>query len=176
VHLTHFQIHSAAANSNCRYPDHSIPACVSGNSCEFSCTDGFTAFPPNNPTTCICEAPSVVCNGQCVAAGSCPSSVPSKKKRWVGSGSCAEMGYEWSACGVFGGRARAWECINTARDLESCKCLPWQYMYLCQGRVRLTMGLASPRWWMRAASDALHSDWPGLHFHPWCCGRLVSGW
>ncbi|KAH9966292.1 hypothetical protein BJV74DRAFT_954325 [Russula compacta] len=24
------------------------------------------------------------------------------------------------ACGVFGGGARAWECVHTARDLESC--------------------------------------------------------
>jgi hypothetical protein len=31
------------------------------------------------------------------------------------------MGPEWAACGVFGGGARAWECINTAHDLESCK-------------------------------------------------------
>jgi hypothetical protein len=140
--LTHFQINSAAANSNCVYPDYSTPACVNGlngNTCGFQCTDGFTASPPENPATCACEAPSVVCNGQCVsAAGSCPSSVAAlKKKRWVGSGSCAEMGPEWTACGVFGGGARAWECINTARDLESCKCPPLQSVCVC---VRLTTG------------------------------------
>ncbi|KAH9961978.1 hypothetical protein BC827DRAFT_250164 [Russula dissimulans] len=43
-----------------------------------------------------------------------------KKKRWVGSGSCMEMGPGWAACDVFGGGRRAWECVNTARDLESC--------------------------------------------------------
>ncbi|KAI0247441.1 hypothetical protein BJV78DRAFT_1245779 [Lactifluus subvellereus] len=114
-------INDGAANSNCVFPDHSIPACVDGNPCAFQCTDGFTPSPPVNPTTCVCAAPSVVCNGKCVAAGSCPSSVSTpNKKRWVGSGSCAEMGPEWAACGIFGGGARAWECINTARDLESC--------------------------------------------------------
>ncbi|KAH9974992.1 hypothetical protein BGW80DRAFT_1251189 [Lactifluus volemus] len=110
-----------AAISNCPYPDHSIPVCVDRNACAFKCMDGFTASPPDNPTTCVCDASSVVCNGQCVEPGSCPTSAPStKKKRWIGSGTCAEMGPEWAACGVFGGGARSWECINTARDLESC--------------------------------------------------------
>jgi hypothetical protein len=62
-----------------------------------------------------------------VDAGACPSTAPEedlKKKRWLGSGICAEMGPEWAACGVFGGAARAWECINTARDLESCEYSP----------------------------------------------------
>ncbi|KAH9975017.1 hypothetical protein BGW80DRAFT_1225325 [Lactifluus volemus] len=97
-------------DSNCpTHPDHSSPACVDNNPCGFTCTDGFTPFPPGNPETCACKGDSVICNGQ-----------SAKKKRWVGSGICAEMGPEWAACGVFGGAARAWECINTARDLESC--------------------------------------------------------
>ncbi|KAH9974984.1 hypothetical protein BGW80DRAFT_1487986, partial [Lactifluus volemus] len=107
----------------CDYPPHSISSCAEGPEfvCGFECTDGFSPFPPGNPVTCRCEAPSVICNGQCVAPGSCPSSVPPpKKKRWVGSGVCAEMGPEWAACGVFGGGARAWECIDTANNLESC--------------------------------------------------------
>ncbi|KAH9170202.1 hypothetical protein EDB89DRAFT_1853721 [Lactarius sanguifluus] len=93
-----------APESHCNYPEHSVPACLDGNPCRFKCTDGFKSFPPSNPTTCVCNAPKVVCNG----------------KRWVGSGSCTEMGHGWAACGVFGGGARAWECVDTARDLESC--------------------------------------------------------
>ncbi|KAN0135202.1 hypothetical protein V8E53_007093 [Lactarius tabidus] len=108
------------APSNCKYPDHSKPACIDGNPCGFTCTDGFTASPPENPTTCICAAPNMVCNGKCVAPGACPSSQATLKKRWIGSGSCTEWGHGWAACGVFGGGARAWECVNTARDLESC--------------------------------------------------------
>jgi hypothetical protein len=122
--LTQLQIIAAAAL--CSYPPHSISSCAQGRSiaCGFECTDGFSPSPLNNPTTCVCEAPLFNCNGQCIAAASCPSIVvPDKKKRWVGSGVCAEMGPEWAACGVFGGGARAWECIDTANNLESCKYL-----------------------------------------------------
>jgi hypothetical protein len=112
------------APSNCKYPDHSKPACTNGNPCGFTCTDGFTPSPPEKPTTCVCAAPNMVCNGKCVAPGACPSSQSTLKKRWIGSGSCTERGHGWAACGVFGGGARAWECVNIARDLESCEC-PW---------------------------------------------------
>ncbi|KAH9012733.1 hypothetical protein EDB84DRAFT_1642472 [Lactarius hengduanensis] len=103
-------IQESAPNSLCTYPDHSVPACVGGNPCGFTCTDGFTSSPSSDPTTCVCSEPNVVCNGECVASGA----------RWVGSGSCTEMGHGWAACGVFGGGARAWECVDTAHDLESC--------------------------------------------------------
>jgi len=72
----------------------------------------------------MCHPPSVVCNGRCVAPGACPTQKPrDNKKRWVGSGSCADKGPGWAACGVLGGGARAWECVNIARDLESCEYL-----------------------------------------------------
>jgi len=107
--------------SHCDYPDHSVPTCQSGNPCGFQCVDGFTAHPPGHPTTCQCQKPSVVCNGRCVSQGACPSQKPSNnRRRWAGSGACAEMGAGWTACGVYGGGARAWECIDTAHDLESC--------------------------------------------------------
>jgi len=112
------------AAAKCVYPEHSISACVGGDSrktCGFTCIDGFSPSPASNPTTCTCNAPSVICNGQCVGAGACPSSQALRKKRsWVGSGSCTDMGPGWMACGVLGGGPRAWECINAARDLESC--------------------------------------------------------
>ncbi|KAN0135205.1 hypothetical protein V8E53_007096 [Lactarius tabidus] len=117
--LTEFII-EAAANENCNYPDHSSPACVDGNPCGFDCLDGYTPSPAANPTTCACATPNMVCNGHCVPAGSCPSSQATPQKRWIGSGSCTEKGHGWAACGVFGEGARAWECVNTARDLESC--------------------------------------------------------
>ncbi|KAH9051581.1 hypothetical protein EDB83DRAFT_2316717 [Lactarius deliciosus] len=109
----------SAPNSLCTYPDYSVPTCVDGSPCGFTCIDGFTSSPSSDPTTCVCTAPNVVCNGECVAAGACPTSSP-LKRRWVGSGSCTEMGHGWAACGVFGGGARAWECVDTAHDLESC--------------------------------------------------------
>ena len=33
------------------------------------------------------------------------------------------MGPGWASNNVYGGSARAWECVNTARDLEGCTCL-----------------------------------------------------
>ena len=75
---------------------------------------------------CGCSAPNVVCNGNCVSPGACPSTQVAFKRHWVSSVSCTEKGLGWVACGVFGGSNRAWECINTARDLESCECA-WPY-------------------------------------------------
>ncbi|KAH9015103.1 hypothetical protein EDB84DRAFT_1277418 [Lactarius hengduanensis] len=109
-----------APESHCSYPEHGVPVCVDGNPCRFRCIDGFAPFPPSNPTMCICSVPNVICNGKCVAPGACPTSNALPKRRWVGSGSCKEMGRGWDACGVFGGGARAWECVDTAHDLESC--------------------------------------------------------
>jgi hypothetical protein len=118
-----FQTTNAAVNANCNYPYHSSPACVNGNPCGFTCLDGYAPSPAANPTTCECAPPNMVCNGQCVPTNSCPSSQATPQKRWIGSGSCTEKGHGWAACGVFGGGARAWECVNTARDLESCECV-----------------------------------------------------
>jgi hypothetical protein len=117
------QIIGLAPTSNCHYPDHSTPTCISGDPCGFDCTDGFTPFPASHPTQCKCKAPSVVCNGKCGPPGACPSghATASKKRNWVGSGTCTEMGPGWLACGIPGGGPRAWECVNAARDLESCK-------------------------------------------------------
>jgi len=137
------QVINAASSSKCVYPDHSIPTCIDDDPCGFHCTDGFTPQPQYYPTKCVCNPPSVVCNGKCVAPGACPTLKPrDNKKRWVGSGSCAENGPGWAACGVFGGGARAWECVNIARDLESCQ---WQAfcMYRVSVRVETDM-LLSP--------------------------------
>jgi len=85
---------------------------------------------PNNhmqPQQCQCKAPSMICNGKCMPRGACPTHKPHNgqqggdRRRWLGSGSCAEKGFGWVACGVYGGSARSWECVNTQRDLESCE-------------------------------------------------------
>jgi len=109
-----------APKQGCVYPENSTPVCVDNNPCGLGCLNGFTASPTSNPTTCVCAAPNVVCNSNCVAPGACPSSQITLKRRWLGSRSCTEIGSGWAACGVFGGGARAWECVHTARDLESC--------------------------------------------------------
>jgi hypothetical protein len=79
------------------------------------------------PQQCQCKPPSMICNGKCVPRGACPTHKPQNgqqggdRRRWLGSGSCAEKGFGWVACGVYGGSARSWECVNTQRDLESCE-------------------------------------------------------
>jgi hypothetical protein len=116
------QLFASPSMSQCYYPDHSVATCLSANPCAFQCMDGFTAYPPDRPTMCQCPSPSVVCNGQCVPQGACPSQKPSTARmRWVGSGGCAERGDGWRACGVYGGHARVWECIDTYHELESCE-------------------------------------------------------
>ncbi|KAI0029562.1 hypothetical protein K488DRAFT_88599 [Vararia minispora EC-137] len=115
-------VNQNAPKAKCIYPEHAIPECIGKNPCGFSCSDGFVPSPPSNPKECICPPPFVVCNGICTKEKVCPSGKPhlKREKRWVGSGECNARGGGHMACGVFGGAARAWECIDTAKDLESC--------------------------------------------------------
>jgi len=114
-------INDAAPNSHCVYPPHSTPICESNDPCGFQCIDGYSPSPAINPRQCICPSPNVICNGKCVPHGACPTNRPANRKRsLVGSGSCTEFGPGWTACGVYGGGRRAWECVDTTHDLESC--------------------------------------------------------
>ena len=106
------------------------------------------AFSPSEPIHVYLPrgaAPNVICNSNCVAPVPCSSStVANNQRRWVGSGSCTDKGHGWAACGMFGGAAQAWECVDTARDLEGCECLAW---------LRVTHYKNFPlqsMWWMRA--------------------------
>ena len=143
--------------------------CVDNSPCEFTCTNGYTTSPS---TDCVCEVPNVVCNGNGVASGACPSSQTTIKKRWVGSGSCKEKGYGWAACGVFGRGSRAWECFNTARDLESCEC-PWPS---CRTYHSPFFYYKNFKWWIRVPPDAFLADRPRLHCPPRCRRCLLSLW
>lgn len=46
-----------------------------------------------------------------------------KQKEFQGKKIAAMLGCPWGtmACGVFGGSRKAWECVDTANDLESCE-------------------------------------------------------
>lgn len=124
----------------------------------------------------MCTLPSVVCNGQCTANGPCPSAQAqaSKKRRWVPSGSCLEKGPGWAVCGVYGGSARAWECVNTARDLESCTYLsesdpPFTLrVFVSVILTASSCALLQKRWWLRYSAHALLSYRQGLLCD---CGR-----
>ncbi|KAF7793466.1 hypothetical protein EIP86_004578 [Pleurotus ostreatoroseus] len=120
-----YLINSADNSQTCTYPDHAVPSCSIDNPCLFTCTDGFTADSDTAPTECLCEDPNTVCNGLCGAYpdGVCPTSVPEKRKReYMMKRAKCEDGY--SVCGVYGWQGsvstKAWECVDTTSDLESC--------------------------------------------------------
>ncbi|KAJ3540954.1 hypothetical protein NM688_g6153 [Phlebia brevispora] len=118
-------VKSAKDHKTCSSPEHADLVCSPSDPCSFKCKDGFVPYPPYNPTECVCQQPNKVCNGVCgfFPGHSCPSSVPKKRE--------VEMQYKratcakgYTACGVYGwqgfGSAEAWECVDTASDLESC--------------------------------------------------------
>ncbi|KAH8987195.1 hypothetical protein EDB92DRAFT_1818040 [Lactarius akahatsu] len=99
-----------APQSHCNYPAHSVPACIDGNPCRFRGTQPRAlAAHPTWSATASAWLPARV-----------PLATRSPKDAGSAPGSCKEMGRGWDACGVFGGGARAWECVDTAHDLESC--------------------------------------------------------
>jgi hypothetical protein len=133
----------------------------------------------------VCEPPFVLCNGVCQESGPCASARanPDKKKRWVGSGACAEKGAEWAACGVYGGRPHAYECVNTARDLESCTYLSnpprtlgvFVFVILTESSL-LVSSFGKNRWWLRYSTLALLSCRRRLLCDCRCCRRCMSVW
>jgi len=115
VNILNQLIVSASANQHCSYPDHSVPQCVNGNPCGFQCSDGFTS--DATMTTCVCESPNIVCNGQCAPFPACPSSTPSKRQLRRGDERCSKGR---TACGAYRGSLRQWDCVDTKSDLENC--------------------------------------------------------
>ncbi|KAI0815378.1 hypothetical protein BC629DRAFT_865281 [Irpex lacteus] len=135
-----------ANGQTCTYPENAIPqACSASNLCGFTCGNGFSAavtisstgIPSTKPNACICPTGKVVCNGLCVeasAVGACPSSTPTvtltpARKRELEErkvkGKCDKRGMGWQTCGVWGSGSeekgdKAWECVDTQRDVESC--------------------------------------------------------
>jgi hypothetical protein len=111
-------INAAPGSTHCSFPDHAIPACQPNNPCFFTCSNGFTAAPPN---ACVCVSPNVVCDGTCGYFPSCSSgharravSGPDVRAR---DSNCQGGS---TACPVPGRGRSAWECIDTMSDLESC--------------------------------------------------------
>ena len=113
--------------------------------CGFTCGNGFSFSTAGGTAQCVCPstytvidgictcpAPNVVTNGQCTApttpSGPSPSSGVLRRRRAETQAHkaiaiCAKQGMQ--ACGVFGGASDGeWECVDTARDLESCEPFP----------------------------------------------------
>jgi hypothetical protein len=49
------------------------------------------------------------------------------------------------------------------------------FFFLCL-HIQLTQDSGSCRWWVRIASDALYTNWPGLYGASRCCGRSLYCW
>ena len=94
-HLFLSQVCKQAAQSNCIFLEHIIPACVDGElNFGFICTDGFTASLDTNAPACMNLPPSVLCFFPCKENGPSPSANAGSylKRRRVGSGSRSEKG------------------------------------------------------------------------------------
>jgi len=102
----------------CHYPPHSIQLCQSGNPCGFTCTDGYTPYPYIYPSQCVCESPYSECNGKCGLFYGCPSPGGWYKRDNYGANKLCPQGH--TACGIPARSAKAWECLNTQTELESC--------------------------------------------------------
>ncbi|TBU34451.1 hypothetical protein BD311DRAFT_649633 [Dichomitus squalens] len=116
----HHQLNLSADHKTCYYPDHAEPICTPGAPCNFKCKDGFVPQPPLWPIECVCEWPFQVCNGICGLYKACPSGKPWRRENLRKRAAC-EPGM--TACGIYGHTnvlGNAWECLDTATDLESC--------------------------------------------------------
>lgn len=116
-------IEASAGKQECSYPPHSVASCESSNPCYFSCTNGYTAYPSDVPTQCVCEPPYTECNGNCGVYSACPSGVYGKRDTVRGAGERCFGGL--TACGIPGRGHNTWECIDTQTELESCGGCPY---------------------------------------------------
>ncbi|KAJ8461983.1 hypothetical protein ONZ45_g18099 [Pleurotus djamor] len=112
-------VNKAPDHKTCKYPAHAAPLCKKGNPCFFTCKDGFEASPASKPTKCVCPKGTSECNGKCIK-GLCPSGHGHGKRDVSIMGRELRCSPGLTACGVLGRSAHAWDCVDIARDLESC--------------------------------------------------------
>ncbi|KAJ3541449.1 hypothetical protein NM688_g6080 [Phlebia brevispora] len=120
-------INGSPSKQSCTYPDHSQQVCNADDPCGFTCESPYV----KEGNQCVCPVPYSVCNGVCGDYSSgCGSGVPrSLQARADGrnynhltglaSAQASCKAYE-TVCGVYNGAGSAYECIDTARNLESC--------------------------------------------------------
>ena len=169
-------ISSSTGATVCTYPENSAHVCLSYNPCSFSCTNGFES---SGTGDCICPDDKNLCDGVCQLQA-CPTAAVSEVllERRTAPGSAlrrrAVCRRGLTACGIFERRGTTntpWECIDTARDLESCK-----YCYFASTReVMVTDGIAGRRR-VHCASGLDLPSRDGLHSYPRCRERQVPGW
>ncbi|KAJ7267437.1 hypothetical protein C8J57DRAFT_365925 [Mycena rebaudengoi] len=70
-------INDPNTDSRCALPRHAHRACTNANPCHYECDTGFTSV----GNQCICAAPKVICNDQCVDPGTAGCAAPSAVPR-----------------------------------------------------------------------------------------------
>ncbi|KAG2035386.1 hypothetical protein BDR03DRAFT_525445 [Suillus americanus] len=101
--------------SHCSYPDHSQALCTDSNPCNFECTDGYLAFPPDRPTSCKCPEQLMECDGKCGHFKKCPSKAPLSRRQ-----NDPKCDGGRSMCGVTDDTGRPWKCVDVKTDVETC--------------------------------------------------------
>ena len=165
------QIRSAADYKECYYPDHAEPRCDE-NPCDFDCKDGFEPHPKHYPTSCVCEYPHTVCNGECGEFKHCGSQKPYKRDAKWRDATCPQG---WSACPLWGVSGRDYECVNVANDLWSCAYWTiYNDPLYCPSQTVVDFRCCY-RWRLRNSFTSYRSYWYRLHCHPGSTRRVLLG-
>jgi len=118
-------INGAPDARHCTYPTHSRPVCSKDDPCGWKCEPPFV----KEGDHCACPAPKSLCNGKCADwPHGCGSAVPRAVGRALNIGAGISTAAEAQrrckrnevVCGVYGGSAKAFECLNVNTQLESC--------------------------------------------------------
>ncbi|KAG1764277.1 hypothetical protein EV702DRAFT_1205088 [Suillus placidus] len=102
--------------SHCSYPDHARALCTDSNPCDFECTDGYLAFPPEKPTSCKCPNHLMECDGKCGHFKECPSKAPPSRR-----GNEPQCAAGRTMCGIPGtSTGQPWKCVDVTTDPTTC--------------------------------------------------------
>ncbi|KAI6112272.1 hypothetical protein EDD16DRAFT_1175465 [Pisolithus croceorrhizus] len=107
--------HSGTA---CSFPSHSELSPTPSNVCNFKCTDGFLAMPPDHPTSCECPSHLAVCDGKCghFRADQCTTAAPPSRRQ--NKPKCAD---DLQMCGTAGAsNGQTWKCVDVNNDPMTC--------------------------------------------------------
>lgn len=106
------------SGTECSFPSHSELSPTPSNVCNFKCTDGFLAMPPDHPTSCECPSHLTVCNGKCghFRPDQCAKAAPPSRRQ--NEPKCAD---DLQMCGVAGAsNGQSWKCVNVNNDPMTC--------------------------------------------------------
>ncbi|KAI6121130.1 hypothetical protein F5141DRAFT_1257479 [Pisolithus sp. B1] len=102
----------------CSFPSHSELSPTPSNVCNFKCTDGFLAMPPDHPTSCECPSHLAVCDGKCghFRADQCAKATPPSRRQ--NDPKCAD---DLQMCGTAGAsNGQSWKCVDANNDPMTC--------------------------------------------------------